>query len=92
MAKDYLPASKARQLFEDIAIIKQALVIRNMINEREAAELLNIKIETLRIKFSRNQIPEDCYTISPVNGERFYHKDRILGLKKQAIWITLRFQ
>lgn len=80
--KNALPASRARQLFEDIAQIKEALTIRNMINEREAAELLNIRPGTLRIKFNQNKIPEDCYTISPVNGERFYFKDKIIGLKK----------
>lgn len=82
--KNALPASRARQLFEDIAQIKEALTIRNMINEREAAELLNIKKETMRTKFTRGEIPEDCYTISPVNGERFYFKDKIIGLKKTA--------
>lgn len=82
--KNALPASKARQLFEDIAEIKEALTIRNMINEREAAELLNIKKDTIRRKFIKGEIPEDCYTISPVNGERFYHRDKIIGLKKTA--------
>lgn len=77
-----LSPSKTLQLFEDIAEIKEALLVRNMINEREAAELLNIKHDTIRRKFIKGEIPEDCYTISPVNGERFYFKDRLLGLKK----------
>lgn len=74
--------SKIAQLFQKIDNIEKSLAVTNMINEREAAELLNIKTETLRVKFNQNQIPEDCYTISPVNGERFYFKDKIIGLKK----------
>lgn len=79
--KNALPASKARQLFEDIAEIKQALTLSNMISEREAAALLGIQHETLVTMVSRGKITEDLFTVSPANGKRFYYKDRLMGLK-----------
>lgn len=78
--KNALPASRARQLFEDIAEIKAALAVSNMITEKEAAKLLNIEEVTLKGYVVKKKVPEDCFTVSPVNGERFYLKNKLVGL------------
>lgn len=81
MAKDYLPASKARQLFEDIAQIKKSLAVSNMITEKEAAELLGIKVDSLKRKVYAKEISEDAYTIGECN-RRFYRRDKLMDLNK----------
>ena len=80
MAKT-LTASKTMQLMQDVAEIKQSLAVKNMITEKEAAELLNIGRLTLKVYVSKGKVPADCFTISPINGERFYDRTKIIGLK-----------
>lgn len=82
--KNALPASKARQLFEDIAEIKQALAVSNVVSEREAAHILGIEVITLQVYVSKGKVPQECYTKSPITHERFYFRDHIIGLKKQT--------
>jgi len=79
-----LSPSKIGQLFQKIESIERSLSMINMLNEREAAEILNIKPMTLRGYVVKKTIPENCYTVSPVNGERFYFKDRIMGLNYEV--------
>lgn len=51
----------------------------NLVNEDEAASLLGVKKKTLINKVSRG-LCAGLYTISPVNGKRFWFKDKIMGL------------
>lgn len=75
--------SKIAQLFQKIDSIEKSLAISNMITEKEAAELLGIKPESLARMVYSQQIGEDVYTVA-VNGTRFYKKDLLIGLKKTA--------
>ena len=63
--------------------IEAALLTKDrpvMINEDEAAALLGIRKTTLIKKRCIGEIPPSFYTTSPVNGNRFYSKDKLMGL------------
>jgi hypothetical protein len=78
--KNAFPASRARQLFEDIADIKMRLDVSNMITEVEAAELLGIGVQTLQTYVSRGKVTEEYYTVCKITGARFYKKNKLVGL------------
>ena len=61
--------------------IEARLAVENMVSENEAARILNIKPVTLKTKVSKGDVGTDFFTVSPINGERFYFRDKILGLK-----------
>lgn len=71
-------------LIEDVRKITEALATSDMITEKEAAALLNIKPITLKKKVQTKQVPEYFYSVSPVNGERYYSKSLLMGIKKTA--------
>lgn len=74
-----LTAAKINRLMLQMKRIEVFMQVNNMVSETEAAEILNVKRITLQTKVSRGKL-EGFYTVSPVNGERFYYKDKILGL------------
>ena len=51
-----------------------------MINEGEAAKLLEVKRNTLQTYVAKGDIPANFYTIG-VKGKRFYDRDLLTGLK-----------
>jgi hypothetical protein len=74
-----LPASKVFKMMATIERLEKQSQASNLISEEEAAALLNINVRTLRNKYHQKLL-EGLYTVSPVNGDRFYFKDKILGL------------
>lgn len=74
-----LSHTEIRKLMRQIDAIEKRSQVNNMVPEAEAARLLNLSVASLRNKVYAKQI-DDYYTESPVNGERFYYKDKILGL------------
>ncbi len=58
--------------------IEKAAETANMIDDESAAQLLGISKKTLQNRIHR--LPADLYTISPVNGKRFWYKDKLMGL------------
>ena len=50
------------------------------INEKEAAELLNISVRSLQNRICKKEVPADHYRVGLFNN-RFYNKQKIQGLK-----------
>ncbi|HRO47674.1 hypothetical protein [Agriterribacter sp.] len=57
--------------------VKTSIENENRIDDEAAAELLGITKKTLQNRIHR--IPGYLYTISPVNGKRFWYKDKLMG-------------
>ncbi|WP_152267026.1 hypothetical protein [Agriterribacter humi] len=57
--------------------VKTSIENENRIDDEAAAELLGITKKTLQNRIHR--IPAHLYTISPVNGKRFWYKDKLMG-------------
>jgi excisionase family DNA binding protein len=52
-----------------------------LLTEDQAADLLGIKNVTVRNMVYNGKIPADHYTTA-VNGQRYYFRDKLLGLDK----------
>ena len=50
------------------------------INEREAAQLLGIKVRTLQNYVCTGKVPERIITRG-VTGDKFYHRPSLIGLE-----------
>lgn len=61
-----------------LRIVKPILENENRVNDEGAAEILGISKKTLFNKVSNGKFA-DLYTISPVNGKRFWFKDKLMG-------------
>jgi hypothetical protein len=58
---------------------KDLLMTSDLINESDAAHLLDIEKETLQKNVSTGKIPANYYTTG-LHGKRFYFKSKLLGL------------
>ena len=61
-----------------LKIVTPILQNENRVDDDAAAKILGIKKRTLFNKVSRGGL-SDLYTISPVNGKRFWFKDKLMG-------------
>jgi len=61
-----------------LKIVAPILQNENRVNDEEAAKILGITKKTLFNKVSKGRFAE-LYTISPVNGRRFWYKDKLMG-------------
>lgn len=57
--------------------VKTSIENENRIDDDGAAKLLGISKKTLQNMI--HKVPGHLYTISPVNGKRFWFKDKLMG-------------
>lgn len=78
-----IPAHEWYQLKGKLDRLIERIGVDNMINEDEAAKLLGITTRSLKNKYHRKEL-EGMYTVG-VGGNRFYYKDKLMGLNKKLI-------
>lgn len=68
-----------------MTIKKEQEILRNIemtkavLTDKEVCELLDISLKTLYNKVSNGKMV-GLYSISPINGKRFWYKTKVLGL------------
>lgn len=67
-------------MFNQLDRLEKRSRAMEMIAEPEAAALLGISEKTLRNRVAAGELKE-FYTVSPVNGNRFWHRSKIMGLE-----------
>lgn len=60
-------------------ILKDKEVAELMLTDKQAADMLGVKVTTLQQYVSRG-LMITCYTNSPVNNKRFWYKTKLMGL------------
>lgn len=60
-------------------ILKDLELSKSVLTDKEVCEMLDISLKTLYNKVSNGKMA-GLYSISPINGKRFWYKTKVLGL------------
>mgnify|MGYP001564616418 FL=1 len=85
---DGISKREYNKLITELAIIKQATnqaaLIEDLVNEKDAARLLECSVKTLQNHVYRGSLVIDVHYTQGIAGKRFYKKTALMGIQKTA--------